>query len=67
MAEPGHAELAVPPIAALLSDAAASARVPEYFVVKKITTGGTFRVRHRLLYLPNAMVDQHGGFEENTA
>jgi hypothetical protein len=41
--------------------------VPEYprhFVVKKITTGGTFRFRTRLLYLANAMVDQHIGLEE---
>jgi len=37
---------------------------PEHFVVKKITTGGTFRFRHRLLYLANAMVDQHIGLEE---
>ncbi len=32
--------------------------------MKKITTGGTFRFRHRLLYLANAMVDQHIGLEE---
>lgn len=32
--------------------------------MKKITTGGTFRSRHRLLYLANAMVDQHIGLEE---
>jgi putative transposase len=37
---------------------------PEHFVVKKITTGGTFRFRRRLLYLANAMVDQHIGLEE---
>jgi hypothetical protein len=37
---------------------------PEDFVVKKITTGGTFRFGHRLLYLANAMVDQHIGLEE---
>ncbi len=41
--------------------------IPEYpghFLVKKITTGGTFRFRNRLLYLANAMVDQHIGLEE---
>ena len=41
--------------------------IPEYpghFLVKKITTGGTFRFRDRLLYLANAMVDQHIGLEE---
>ena len=41
--------------------------IPEYpghFLVKKVTTGGTFRFRDRLLYLANAMVDQHIGLEE---
>jgi hypothetical protein len=37
---------------------------PPHFVVKKITTGGTFRFRTRLLYLANAMVDQYIGLEE---
>jgi len=37
---------------------------PGHFVVKKVTTGGTFRFRHRLLYLAKAMVDQHIGLEE---
>ena len=37
---------------------------PGHFLVKKITTGGTFRFRHRLLYLANAMVDQQIGLEE---
>jgi transposase InsO family protein len=37
---------------------------PRHFLVKKITTGGTFRFQHRLLYLANAMVDQHIGLEE---
>lgn len=32
--------------------------------MKKITTGGTFRFQHKLLYLANAMVDQHIGLEE---
>lgn len=31
--------------------------------MKKITTGGTFRFRNRLLYLANAMVDQQIGLE----
>jgi len=36
-----------------------------HYVVKKITTGGTFRFgSNRLLYLANAMVDQHIGLEE---
>ncbi|WP_337171404.1 IS481 family transposase [Gemmatimonas aurantiaca] len=37
---------------------------PGHFLVKKVTTGGTFRFRDRLLYLANAMVDQHIGLEE---
>ncbi|HEX6598035.1 MAG TPA: hypothetical protein VF034_01855 [Gemmatimonadaceae bacterium] len=37
---------------------------PRHFVVKKITTGGTFRFQGRLLYLANAMVDQPIGLEE---
>lgn len=37
---------------------------PAHFIVKKITTGGTFRFHTRLLYLANAMVDQHIGLEE---
>jgi hypothetical protein len=37
---------------------------PAHFIVKKITTGGTFRFHNRLLYLANAMVDQHIGLEE---
>ena len=32
--------------------------------MKKITTGGTFRFKHRLLYLADAMVDQQIGLEE---
>jgi hypothetical protein len=37
---------------------------PGHFLVKKITTGGTFRFQHKLLDLANAMVDQHIGLEE---
>jgi transposase InsO family protein len=37
---------------------------PGHFVIKKITTGGTFRFQGRLLYIANAMVDQHIGLEE---
>lgn len=37
---------------------------PRHFLVKQCTTGGTFRVQNRLLYLANAMVDQHIGLEE---
>lgn len=37
---------------------------PGHFLVKKITTGGTFRFRDRLLYLANSMVNQPIGLEE---
>ena len=37
---------------------------PADFLVKKITTAGTFRFQDRLLYLANAMVDQPIGLEE---
>jgi putative transposase len=37
---------------------------PGHFLVKKVTTGGTFRFQSRLLYLANAMVDQQIGLEE---
>ena len=37
---------------------------PGHFLVKKITTGGTFRFNHQLLHIANALVDQHIGLEE---
>jgi transposase InsO family protein len=37
---------------------------PGHFVVKKVTTGGTFRFRRKLLHLANALVDQPIGLEE---
>ena len=37
---------------------------PGHFLIEKITTGGTFRFNHRLLYLANAMTDQTIGMEE---
>ena len=37
---------------------------PGHFVVKKVTTGGTFRLHHQLLYIANALVDQTIGLEE---
>ena len=37
---------------------------PGHFVVKKITTGGTFRFQHQLLYLANSLVDQCIGLGE---
>ena len=37
---------------------------PAHFLVKKINTAGTFRFREKLLYLANALVDQHVGLEE---
>lgn len=37
---------------------------PGHFLVKRITTGGTFRFRDRLLYLATALIDQLIGVEE---
>lgn len=37
---------------------------PGHFLVKRITTHGTFRFRDRLQYLASAMVDQQIGLEE---
>ncbi len=37
---------------------------PGHFVVKKITTGGTFRFHYKLLYVANSLVNQHIGLEE---
>lgn len=37
---------------------------PGHFLVKKVTTGGTIRFQHKLLYLANALVDQPVGLEE---
>jgi len=42
-------------------------RIPEYpghYLVKRVTDAATFRFRHGLLYLANALVDQHIGLEE---
>ena len=41
--------------------------VPEYlghYLVKQVTTAGTLRLQHKLLYIANALVDQHIGLEE---
>jgi transposase InsO family protein len=37
---------------------------PGHFLVKRITTGGTFKFRHRLLYLASPLVHQLIGLEE---
>jgi hypothetical protein len=37
---------------------------PGHFLVKKVTTGGTFRFQHKLLYIANSLVDQCIGLEE---
>lgn len=39
-------------------------KYPGHFVVKKITTGGTFRFNYKLLYIANSLVNQHIGLEE---
>lgn len=37
---------------------------PGHFVVKKVTTGGTFRFQHKLLYIANSLVDHRIGLKE---
>ena len=37
---------------------------PPHFVIKKITTGGTFRFHYKLLYVANSLVNQYIGLEE---
>ena len=37
---------------------------PGHFLVKKVTTGGTFRFRRKLLHIGNALTDQQIGLEE---
>ena len=37
---------------------------PGHFLVKKITTGGTFRFQHRLLFIANSLTNHHIGLEE---
>lgn len=37
---------------------------PGHFLVKKVTTGGTFRFQQKLLYIANSLVDQSIGLEE---
>jgi putative transposase len=37
---------------------------PGHFVVKKITTGGTFRFQHRLLFIASSLTNHHIGLEE---
>lgn len=37
---------------------------PGHFLVKKITTGGTFRFQRRLLFIANALTDHRIGLEE---
>jgi transposase InsO family protein len=37
---------------------------PGHFLVKRVTDAGTFRFQQRLLYIANALVDQHIGLEE---
>lgn len=37
---------------------------PGHYLVKKVTTGGTFRLHHKLLYIANSLVDEYIGLEE---
>ena len=37
---------------------------PGHFVVKRVTNAGTFRFKHRLLFIANALKQHHFGLEE---
>ena len=37
---------------------------PGHFLVKRITNAGTFRFKHRLLFIANALKQHHIGLEE---
>jgi transposase InsO family protein len=37
---------------------------PGHFLVKKITTGGTFRFQHRLLFIAQSLTNHHIGLDE---
>ena len=37
---------------------------PGHFLVKRVTTAGTFRFKHRLLFIANALKQHHIGLEE---
>ncbi len=37
---------------------------PGHFLVKRVTNAGTFRFKHRLLFIANALKQHHIGFEE---
>lgn len=37
---------------------------PRHFLVKRITTGGTFEIGNRLRYVANAVTNHHIGAEE---
>ena len=37
---------------------------PGHFLVKRVTNAGTFRFKHRLLFIANALKQHHIGLEE---
>jgi hypothetical protein len=39
---------------------------PAHFLVKRVTNAGTFRFKHRLLFIANALKQHHIGLEEST-
>jgi putative transposase len=38
---------------------------PAHFLVKRVTNAGTFRFKHRLLFIANALKQHHIGLEES--
>jgi len=64
VAQPGHAGLALRLLARPCPARLPPLEYPGHFTVKRITTGGTFRVRRELLDLANALTDQRIGLKE---
>lgn len=54
----------MPPVAPAYPERLPAPEYPGHFLVKRITTGGTFRFRHRLVYLASPLVHQQIGLEE---
>ena len=61
---PPRAQLPLYPVAPALSRAPAAPRVPGPLLVKRITNAGTFRLKHKLLFLANPLEQQLIGLDE---
>jgi hypothetical protein len=56
--------LPLSPLPPALPARAPTPGVPRPLLVKKITTGGTFRFQHRLLFIAQSLTHHHIGLEE---